>query len=217
MAETQLPRRERERLRHRKEILEAALELFSEKGFHNVSMHEIARKAEFAIGTMYKFFENKEDLYKALVLEQADKFHRALTEAIEGSRDEIEKIRNYIRAKGEVFTANVQMIRLYFAETRGASFNVRAGLDSEIREQYGKFLEMLASVFESGIRKKRFKDIFNPLYLAVAIDSLTNAFLFLWLEDPEKHPYSLNVEKILQIFFGSLVVTEEMSPCAEGQ
>ncbi|MBW2050139.1 MAG: TetR/AcrR family transcriptional regulator [Deltaproteobacteria bacterium] len=217
MTETQLPRRERERLIRRQEILDAGLALFSEKGFHNVSMHEIAKKSEFAIGTLYKFFKNKEDLYKALVLEQADRFHRALTAAIQGPGDEIEKIRNYIRAKGEVFTANASMIRLYFAETRGASFNVRAGLDSEIRERYGKFLEMLASVFEQGIKKNRFKHIFDPLYLAVALDSLTNAFLFLWLEDPEEHPYSLNVEKILQIFFGSLVVTEEMSPCAEGQ
>ncbi|MBW1921133.1 MAG: helix-turn-helix transcriptional regulator, partial [Deltaproteobacteria bacterium] len=41
MPETQLTRRERERLRHRKEILEAAVELFSEKGFYNVSMQEI--------------------------------------------------------------------------------------------------------------------------------------------------------------------------------
>ncbi|MEA3386146.1 MAG: TetR family transcriptional regulator, partial [Thermodesulfobacteriota bacterium] len=31
-------------------MLAAALELFSEKGFHNVSMHEIAKRAEFAIG-----------------------------------------------------------------------------------------------------------------------------------------------------------------------
>ena len=217
MAEKRLSRRERERLRHRKEILEAALELFSEKGFHNVSMLEIAKKGEFATGTLYKFFQNKEDLYKALVLEQSDKFHNALVQAIEASDDEVEKLRNYVRTKGDVFRANVSMIRLYFAETRGASFNVRAGLDSEIREQYGKFLEMLASVFEQGIKKKRFKHIFDPLYLAVALDSLTNAFLFLWLEDPEEHPYSLNVEKILQIFFGSLVVTEEMSPCAKGQ
>jgi AcrR family transcriptional regulator len=74
MEQKKLSRKEREYRRHRYEILEAALELFSEKGFYNVSMNEIAQKAEFAVGTMYKFFENKEDLYKALVLEQADKF-----------------------------------------------------------------------------------------------------------------------------------------------
>lgn len=207
MEQKKLSRKEREYRRHRQEILEAALELFSEKGFHNVSMNEIAQKAEFAVGTMYKFFENKEDLYKALVLEQADRFHRALTAAIEGPGDEIEKIRNYTRAKGEVFTANVRMIRLHFAETRGASFNVRAGLDSEIRERYGHFLETLASVFASGMEKKRFKKIADPYHLAVAIDSLTNAFLFLWLEAPDQHPYPEDPDVILDILFKGLADT----------
>ena len=205
MAEKKLPRRERERLGHRREILEAALELFSEKGFHNVSMQEIAHNAEFAIGTLYKFFENKEDLYKALVLEQSEKFHNALVQAIEESDDEIEKLRNYVRAKGEIFRATVSMIRLYFAETRGASFNIMAGLDLEIRERYGHFLEMLASVFASGMEKKRFKKIADPYHLAVTIDSLTNAFLFLWLEAPDRHPYPDDPDTILNILFKGLV------------
>ena len=205
MEQNKMTRKEREFLRHRQEILEAALELFSEKGFHNVSMNEIAQRAEFAVGTMYKFFENKEDLYKALVMEQADRFHRALTAAIEGPGDEIEKIRNYTRAKGEVFSANVSVIRLYFAETRGVSFNVMAGLDSEIRKRYGRFLETLSSVFESGMEKKRFKKIADPYHLAVAIDSLTNAFLFLWLEAPDRHPYPDDPDTILNILFKGLV------------
>ena len=210
MEQKKLSRKEREYRRHRQEIIEAALELFSENGFHNVSMNEIAQKAEFAVGTMYKFFENKEDLYKALVLEQADKFHNVLSRVIEEPVNEIEKIRNYVKAKGEAFSANVSVIRLYFAETRGASFNVRAGLDSEIRERYGHFLETLASVFASGMEKKRFKKIADPYHLAVAIDSLTNAFLFLWLEDSEKNPYPEDPDVILNILFKGLVEPEQL-------
>jgi len=205
MVNEKLPRREREKLRQRQEVLAAALGLFSEKGYHNVSMHEIAEKAEFAIGTLYKFFKNKEDLYKALVLEQAEKFHDALTKAIEESDDEIEKLRNYVRAKGEIFRANVSMIRLYFAETQGASFNLMAGLDHEIRERYRHFLQTLASVFESAMKRKRFKTIADPYYLAIALDSLTNAFLFLWLEAPEGHPYPEDPDTILNILFKGLV------------
>jgi TetR/AcrR family transcriptional regulator len=200
-----LPRKERERIARRGEIFVAALDLFSEKGYHNVSMHEIAGEAEFAIGTLYKFFENKESLYKSLVLEQVEKFHNALTQAIEGPGDEIEKLRNYVKAKSEVFTANVKMIRFYFSETRGASFNIKAGLDSEIREQYFNFLGMLASVFASGMKKKRFKKISDPYHLAVALDSITSAFLFLWLEAPDRHPYPEDPDVILNILLKGLV------------
>lgn len=78
------PRREREKERQRREMLETALRLFSEKGYHNVTMHEIAEKAEFAIGTVYKYFKNKEDLYRALLLENADEFHEMIRNALEG-------------------------------------------------------------------------------------------------------------------------------------
>ncbi len=205
MENGKLPRREREKLRQRQEMLAAALELFSEKGYHSVSMHEIAKKSEFAIGTLYKFFKNKEDLYKALLLEKSDKFHDAITTAIAEPDDEIEKLRNYVRAKGQIFRDNVSVVRLYFAETRGASFNIMAGLDREIRERYGQFLEILASLFKSGIKKKRFVKIADPYHLAVAIESLTNAFLFLWVEAPERHPYPEDPDTILNILFKGLI------------
>ncbi|MBP1738788.1 MAG: transcriptional regulator, TetR family [Deltaproteobacteria bacterium] len=205
MENNSLSRREREKLKQRQEMLAAALELFSEKGFHNVSMHEIARKSEFAIGTLYKFFKNKEDLYKALVLEKSEKIHDAVMKAIEEPDDEIEKLRNYVRAKGQFFRENVSMVRFYFAETRGASFNIMAGLDREIRDRYGHFLETLASIFKTGIRRKRFMKIADPYYLAVAIESLTNGFLFLWLEAPERHPYPEDPDTILNILFKGLI------------
>jgi len=204
MENMKIPRRERERLRRRKEMLAAALELFSEKGYYNVSMAEIAEKAEFAIGTLYKFFKNKEDLYSALMLELADTFQEALTRAIKEPGDATEKLRSYVRAKGKIFRANVSIIRLYYAETRGASFNVMAGLDSEIRERHYAFMKDLAAVFEKGMKSKQLNEIADPYHLAIALDSLTNAFLFLWLEAPERHPYPEDPDTIVNILFKAL-------------
>ena len=208
MQEEKLSRREREKLRQRREMLFAALELFSEKGYHNVSMHEIAEKAEFAVGTLYKFFKNKEDLYKSLIIEQSIKFHDVLKKALEEADDEIEQLRDYVKAKRTNFKNNVSTIRLYFAETRGASFNIKAGLDNEIRKQYGQLLYTLASVFESGIRKKRFQKIAEPYNLAIALNSLCNDFLLLWLEEPERHPYPEDPNVILNILFKGLLVPD---------
>ncbi len=206
MEEQKLPRREREKLAQRREMMAAALELFSERGFRNVSMQEIAEKSEFAIGTLYKFFRNKEDLYRALILEQSSRFHEAVTKAIEGPEEEIEKLRNFVKAKGEVFRANVAMIRLYFSETQGARVNVMAGFDSEVRERYRRFLRSFASVFESGMKRERFRRIADPYHLAVALESFTNAFLFLWLEEPERHPYPDDPDTILNILFKGLLL-----------
>jgi TetR/AcrR family transcriptional regulator len=205
MADQKLPRRERERLRQRQEMLATALDLFSQKGYHNVSMHEIAEQAEFAIGTLYKFFQNKEDLYKALVLEQCDKFEAAMARSLEKPDDEVEKLRSYVRTKGERFRSNLPFVRLFLAESRGVSFNIKAGLDGELRKRYYDFLERLASIFDSGIKNKRFKNVANPYYLAVALDSIIDASLLLWLDAPERHPYPENPDTILDIFFRGLL------------
>ena len=200
-----LPRREREKVRQRQEILDTALNLFSDKGYHSVTMHEIAGKAEFAIGTIYKFFKNKEDLYKALILEKAEEFKEILLEAVEEKEDEVEKLRNFVCAKGELFRAHIPVIRLYFSETHGESFSLLAGLDAEVRELHSQLLNKLAAIFARGIAQKRFKSIADPYYLAVALDGITTAFLFLWLEAPERHPYPEDPDKILNILFKGLV------------
>jgi len=206
MKKKRLSRREREKLLQRQEMLAAALELFSEKGYHNVTVQEIAERAEFAIGTLYKFFQNKEELYTALVLEQCDNFESALMQAIEKPDDEIEKLRNYVRCRGERFRNNLPFVRLFLAESKGASYNIKAGLDEAIRKRYRDFMEKLALIFESGIQKKRFRDIAAPYHLAVALDSVVDAFLLLWLEAPERHPYPEDPDIILDIFFKGLTI-----------
>ncbi len=203
--ETKLPRRERRKAGQRQEMLEVALGLFSEKGYHNVSVHEIAEKAEFAIGTLYKLFKNKEDLYKDLVLEQCETYHDALVRAIETPGDEIERLRNFVRTKGELFRGNLPFIRLYLAESRGASYNIKAGVDEKVRKGYRDSLQRLASIIEAGMKNGRFHRIASPYYLAVALDSTVNAFLLLWFDAPESHPYPGSPDGILDIFFKGLV------------
>jgi AcrR family transcriptional regulator len=205
MSQKALSRREREKERQRKEILAAALALFSEKGYHNVPMQEIAEAAEFAIGTLYKFFQNKEDLYKALVMEQADRFEAAFLNVIEGPGDEIEKLRNFVRVHGDMFRSNLPFVRLFLAESKGASFNLKAGLDEALRERIYGFLGKLALVFESGIKNGRFQKIADPFSLALALDSVIDAFLLRWLESPDRHPYPEDPDVILDIFFKGLL------------
>jgi TetR/AcrR family transcriptional regulator len=198
-------RREREKLRQRQEVLDVALQLFSEKGYHNVSMHAIAKEAEFAIGTLYKFFRSKEDLYQALILQLSDRFHSALKAVMEGDAEEVDTLREYVRVKGDLFRNNAAAIRLYLAETRGVKFHAMAGVEKEIRSRHRTTLSSLSSIFERGMNRKRFRRIAAPFQLAVALDSIANAFLFLWLEDPQGQPYPEKPDTMLDILFKGLV------------
>ncbi len=207
MPKNEISRKEREKERHRKDILDAALVLFSEFGFHSVSMQQVADKAEFSIGTLYNFFRNKEDLYSNLLDKLTARFHVELTGALSEGDDEIEKLRNYIIVKAVVFRENLDIVLLYFRETSGVNFNLKAGMDDRIRIQYVELLELLAGVFEDGIRKKRFHGIAEPYFLALTLDSLTNATLLGCLENPENRSYPQDPDVFLNVLFKGLLVS----------
>jgi len=201
--EKKLSRKEREFSQRKKEILDIALSLFSKRGFHNVTMQDIARKSEFAVGTIYKFFKTKEDLYRELVIKKGEEILSLLIKPFELSVDEMLKIRKAIETKINVFIENKDAIYLYLTETRGAAAYVSINIDEKIKDLYFSYLEKLAEVFEDGIKKGIFPDI-DPFLLAIGIDSISNAFLFQEMERPGEHPF--NVDLILKIFFRQIYI-----------
>ncbi len=180
-----LPRRDRKNLQQRREILQTALKLFSEKRYHNVSMHCIATEAEFGIGTLYKFFSSKEDLYEALIMETAEKWHYAVIQALEQERNPFRAINRYITVHRELFFDNLPVVRLYYAESKGASCNTKAGFYRDLLRLRDKRTKKLASIFEIGIKENVFRDL-DPYHMALALHGTIDAFLFWMMEDPDR-------------------------------
>ena len=61
-------RKERERLQRRNDIIDSAEKVFLSKGFENTTMEDIAEKAEFSKGTLYTYFQSKNELCLSIVL-----------------------------------------------------------------------------------------------------------------------------------------------------
>ncbi len=69
------PKRERRKEARPGELLDAALDLFVEKGFSATRVEEVAARAGVSKGTLFLYFPSKEDLFKAVVRENiANKF-----------------------------------------------------------------------------------------------------------------------------------------------
>jgi len=62
-------RRAREKAQRRREILDAARQEFFERGFHRPTMDELAARAQVSKGTVYLYFESKEEILAHLLLE----------------------------------------------------------------------------------------------------------------------------------------------------
>jgi len=62
-----LTRKERERLSRSRDIVEAARSIFAARGFAESTLEEIAERAEFGKGTIYSYFQSKEELFEAVM------------------------------------------------------------------------------------------------------------------------------------------------------
>jgi AcrR family transcriptional regulator len=87
----------------RERILDAALNVFSNKGYHDTKMDEIVEESETSKGSIYFYFPNKERLFLALVDQFADLLERKVTEAVAGEAEGILRVRAALQACLETF------------------------------------------------------------------------------------------------------------------
>lgn len=192
--------------RFRPAILDAALEVFAEEGFHQAQMGAIAQRARVAVGTVYNLFHSKADLYRELVEEHAAEIIAAFNELLESELDPLDKLIEYVRIKGEVYEENQAMVKLFFSEGRGARVNVRGTLGGESLARYDMLLQRLAEIFEQAVDGGQVEDL-DPFDLALALDSLSTSFIVLHMDHPGRHSYSKKIPTILRMFFGPVVTS----------
>lgn len=199
MEEKKLSRREREALMHRQLILDTAVDLFSERGYENVSMQEIAHEAEFAVGTLYKFFENKEALYRSLLGSKAEEVHKALDTILEGDGEPLAIIRQFIEQLAAVLEHNRKIVRLYFSESRGIKFQGGKEFANEMKAMDERTHTKMAAVIKRAVDEGQLHEL-DPDYLAVTLGGMIDGFCIGWVDAPERYPLQDATDMIMNMF-----------------
>jgi len=91
-------RREREKQQRIELIMDAALEVFAEKGLKNATMEDVAAKAELSKGTIYLYFKSKEHLYFAIDMRAGQMLRERFAEAARSEKTGLDKVRAIGRA-----------------------------------------------------------------------------------------------------------------------
>ena len=179
-------RRERERERHRGEILDAAEGVFAEKGFGGGTVEDVAVRAEFSVGTLYKFFASKEELYQALIETRWE----AIAESMEGMLDAAAGPEGVVRAFGEgkarLCEKYLAFAVLYTRERMGDRFSRNSLWVDVVEPSYEKLLGRLAEAFAEGSRGGLYRTDQEARDMATALDGLTDAFMYEWLLAEER-------------------------------
>ena len=143
-------------------ILEAAYQLFLERGFDKVSIQEIATRAGVAKGTFYLYFRDKEALKKRLVAQKSNEFFqqalRALYQTdITGFEDKIIFIIDYVI---DILAQNKDILRLITKDLSTGVFDPK--MTDLFSEEYADVLQILiAAAEESNVKLKTHTSCFT--------------------------------------------------------
>jgi len=162
-------------MKKRKRLLECALELFAEKGYFNTPVRAIIDKSGFGTGTFYNYFNNKEEILKAL-LEQF------LNQIISNVKNYYTQEKNlyirFIETKRvimEVFAQNEKLSGIY-CRAAGTSDTI----DQCLKEFDDKLIEFFTKNIEYGIRHGIFRNL--PVAPIVhAILAVEKHLLYNWI------------------------------------
>jgi AcrR family transcriptional regulator len=119
-----LPRHER-----RRQLLDAALELFVARGYHAAAMDEIAERAGVSKPVLYQHFPGKLELYLALLDESVDTLVEKVRDALKSNPENKQRVAATFGAYFEYVGGQGQAYRLVFESDLGNEPAVRARLD----------------------------------------------------------------------------------------
>ncbi|MBV9133434.1 MAG: TetR/AcrR family transcriptional regulator [Chloroflexi bacterium] len=116
----------RSQQRHQR-ILDAAVAVFSTKGYHGTLVDEIAAEAETSKGGVYFHFPNKQAIFLALLDRLANILRERVEAAVATRQDPIERAEAALHVVLETFGSHRRLARLFLVEALGAGpeFNAR--------------------------------------------------------------------------------------------
>ena len=203
-----VPRKERERKRRQREFLETAEEIFSRKGFHSATIQEISEKSEFAVGSIYHMFRNKDEIYTALLQMRLEEYLSLLEERINNSHGPLEKVQALIETKFRYFSEHKPFLRLFLDTTLGSGWDVQIGGVERLMSRYEDYLTLLTGIFEEGIKKKLFAGN-DPIGMALAMEGMVRAFVTYWVRHEEDQIPLPDFSTIKEILLRGILKTDK--------
>jgi AcrR family transcriptional regulator len=125
---TRLPR-----LARRRQLLDAATEVFVARGYHAAAMDEIAERAGVSKPVLYQHFPGKQELYLALLDESVERLTEAVTDAIRSTTDNRQRVNATFAAYFGYVAEHSGTFKLVFESDFTSEPSVRARLDAADR------------------------------------------------------------------------------------
>jgi len=162
----------------RKSLLDAATELFGEKGYHAATVPMIVARAESSTGSFYMYFRNKEDVFGAALEALGEQTIRVVREAHATAADPLSQIRAAVEALFLFLARNPREARILVVESSGLS----PDLEQVRRKILARHADEVWQIMEA--HQREFTST-NPAIGARCLVGAVCESLYSWLESSE--------------------------------
>jgi AcrR family transcriptional regulator len=155
-------------------IIDAALKVFSRKGYADTRMADIAREADMSYGLVYHYFENKEKLFDAIVEEWWTGFYNELEELQKRPVPTEEKLVGIIRYILSVYGSKPNQISIFVTEvSRGFVYHAH----TKGRDKFNRLFTLCREIILEGQAKGVLRSDIQAHYLAYVFLGSIDTFL----------------------------------------
>ena len=134
-------------------IIEAATKIFARKGFYQARISEIAKEAGVADGTIYIYFENKDDILISLFEEQMQAVLDNMVAQLSKENDPIRKLEKFALIHLQLIEQNKHMAEIIQVELRQSSKFMKEYKN----EKFAGYLDLIADIIRQGQQKGIFE------------------------------------------------------------
>lgn len=184
----------------RQSIFDAALTVFSERGFHDATMDEIAAASSVGKGTVYRHFKSKEELLDRLLTERSEEIVGRLYAIFSTDDDVLDQIQDFVEQLVAFIEDNPVLYRLIQTEGLSPRSGTRTTFDEYLISNFPMLKERFASMNQT--RKLKLTSFHTVAYGMLGfVDGVTHR----WFRSGMDYPLSDEIPIILEVLFNGFV------------
>lgn len=185
--------------RRRKEIFEAALTVFSKKGFDKATLDEIADRVKISKPAIYLYFKNKEILFFSMVEDKMSTLSVSLADIKKSDAGSIDKLKALISANINFYINNKEFFKIVHQTRFRLDNKGQTRMQKNFKEKYGGYISGVEKLINQCIKDGYLKDR-DSLFLTFALMGIMTQSVF-GAVMLEKTSYLKDVDsKIIELF-----------------
>jgi TetR/AcrR family fatty acid metabolism transcriptional regulator len=193
----------------RANIVDAAVEVFAEKGYRSARVSDIARRAGVADGTIYLYFRNKEDLLLTIFEEKMEELLTSLEAALDGLDAPLDRARAFARFHFHALRTKPALAQVLQVEVRQSTRFVR-----EYRpERLWEYLNVFQTIVKDGQEVGVFRSDLDAFLVKWAFFGALDELSIQWVVARRRDRFDLDraADQVVDIFLRGML-TEPAAP-----